>query len=319
MKLSLIIPAYKVEKYLSRCLESCIHQDISSDDYEIIVVDDGSPDQSGAIADSYAEKYHNIKVVHKKNGGLSSARNRGFEESTGDYVWFIDSDDWIKENGLSKVIISIDQYKPDAIRIGAENVDGGNREEFYSLQDMLIVSGKDTLLDMPLPCVPFFIWNRHLFEANNLKFVEGILHEDMEFTPRVMCMCDKVLNIADVMYYVFVNTSSITRSVNPKKSFDYVDHVCKSLYDFSRGLEIKYKRHFDYLIAMCINNAISNIDGENNEIVDQLNNSIRKHDAYINCFWTSQNFKYKLEFVLFKVFAPKYVQAFRVVDKLNRK
>lgn len=319
MFLSIIIPVYKVEQYIERCIDSCLNQNISTLEYEIIVVDDGSPDNSGSIADRYAQKYKNIRVIHKKNGGLSSARNCGLEESTGDYIWFIDSDDWIAENKLSLIITSIQRYNPDAIRIEAENVDGANSTPFYTLENNTITSGKETLLALTLPCVPFFIWKRSVFIDNNQKFVEGILHEDMEFTPRVICMCKRVLNIAEVLYFVYVNLESITKSINPKKSFDYIDHVCPSLYNFSRTLEKKYRTKFDYLIAMCINNAISNIDNQRGEIVDRVNLSIHNHREFISCFWTSQLFKYRIECIMFKLFPAYYVQVFRFMDKINKR
>jgi len=103
MKISLIIPVFNVDQYLSRCLDSCIHQDLIPDEYEIIAVNDGSTDRSLTILREYEQKYSNIKVIDKPNGGLSSARNTGLSVAIGDYIWFIDSDDWIKENSLCKI------------------------------------------------------------------------------------------------------------------------------------------------------------------------------------------------------------------------
>ena len=104
---SIIIPIYNVEKYLVQCIESVLNQDY--DDYELILVDDGSPDNCGEICDSYLNKNSNIRVIHKKNGGISDARNTGLKEAKGDYVIFIDSDDYICDNHfllkLAKVIV----------------------------------------------------------------------------------------------------------------------------------------------------------------------------------------------------------------------
>ena len=98
MKISLIIPVYNVEQYLEKCLLSCLDQDLPQSDYEIIVVNDGSPDGSLAIAERIAATATNITVVSQENGGLSAARNTGLEIAKGKYVWFIDSDDTIKKN-----------------------------------------------------------------------------------------------------------------------------------------------------------------------------------------------------------------------------
>lgn len=97
MKLSIIIPVYNVERYLRQCLESCLSQDVPKSQYEVIIVNDGSPDNSQAIIDEYSSKYDNVRVLKKKNGGLSSARNAGLNIASGDYIWFVDSDDWVAD------------------------------------------------------------------------------------------------------------------------------------------------------------------------------------------------------------------------------
>ena len=98
MKFSIIIPVYNVEKYIEKCLISILEQSYS--DYEIIVVDDGSKDKSGVICDEFSQKYNQITVIHIPNGGVSNARNIGISKATGEYYWFIDSDDYIKPNSL---------------------------------------------------------------------------------------------------------------------------------------------------------------------------------------------------------------------------
>ena len=102
MRFSVILPIYKVEKYLAECVDSILKQSFS--DYEIILVDDGSPDTSGAICDEYAKKDARVRVIHKKNGGLSDARNAGFEIACGEYVVFIDSDDYVTDADFLKKI-----------------------------------------------------------------------------------------------------------------------------------------------------------------------------------------------------------------------
>lgn len=97
-KISVIVPVYKVEEYLEECIESLVNQTMK--EIEIILVDDGSPDHCGAICDQYAQKYSNITVIHQKNGGLSCARNQGLSIAKGEYISFVDSDDYVKENML---------------------------------------------------------------------------------------------------------------------------------------------------------------------------------------------------------------------------
>lgn len=117
MFLSIIIPVYNAEKYIRECLDSCLAQNISPDDYEIICVDDGSSDGSAAILRDYAQKYNNISVISKENGGVSSARNEGIARASGDYLWFIDADDFISKNILSQLKTQVMQFAPDRLQL----------------------------------------------------------------------------------------------------------------------------------------------------------------------------------------------------------
>ena len=112
--ISVIIPVYKVEKYLDRCLESIVNQTYKN--LEIILIDDGSPDNCPAICDEYAQKDSRIKVIHKANGGVSSARNKGIDVATGDYIGFVDSDDWIEPDMYETLIKNAEQYNSDISR-----------------------------------------------------------------------------------------------------------------------------------------------------------------------------------------------------------
>lgn len=100
MFLSIVIPAFNVEKYIAECLDSCMCQDVSNDEYEVICVDDGSTDRTGLILDDYERRCSNISVIHQANHGLPSARNTGLDRAIGDYIWFVDSDDVIEHNCL---------------------------------------------------------------------------------------------------------------------------------------------------------------------------------------------------------------------------
>ena len=102
-KVSVVIPVYKVEQYLRRCVDSVLAQTLS--DLEIILVDDGSPDHCPEICDEYASKHENIRVIHKPNGGLASARNAGMKVATGQYLFFLDSDDWLDADGLEQLYL----------------------------------------------------------------------------------------------------------------------------------------------------------------------------------------------------------------------
>ena len=112
-KISIIVPIYNVEKYLSKCVDSILNQQYY--DLEVILVDDGSTDHSGEIAESYKEKDERVIVIHKNNGGLSSARNAGLDVVHGDYVGFVDSDDWIEPNMYADMMNAMCKYKCDVV------------------------------------------------------------------------------------------------------------------------------------------------------------------------------------------------------------
>ena len=114
MLLSIILPVYNVEAYLGRCINSCLCQDLPKDNYEIIVVIDGSPDNSIEVARRFQSDNDNVKIVVRENGGLSAARNTGLEAASGDYVWFIDSDDYIEENILGDIVRNLQSNQLDA-------------------------------------------------------------------------------------------------------------------------------------------------------------------------------------------------------------
>ena len=117
MKLSIVIPMYGVEKYIEKCLMSCINQDVNlGQDYEIICINAGSKDKSAEIAKQIAVDYEGVQVIDQENGGLSVARNNGLRMAKGDYVWFVDSDDWIEENCISSIIKALSSF-PDMLTI----------------------------------------------------------------------------------------------------------------------------------------------------------------------------------------------------------
>lgn len=186
MLFSIIIPVYNTEKYLHQCVDSVLAQDFK--DYEIILVDDGSPDNSNKICDEYAYKFPHIQVIHKENGGLSDARNAGLKIATGDYLMFLDSDDfWKGENILCDLSSIINKVNPDVIthdlatfydndsRYNSEcsKKDLGLSSDFVEHYETLVKN----LLYEPTGCNKIF--RRKLVADNKIEFQKGVLHEDV--------------------------------------------------------------------------------------------------------------------------------------------
>lgn len=167
IKISLIIPVYNVEQYLEQCLNSCLNQDLPIDDFEIIVINDGSKDNSLSIANEFEQKYRNIKVYSQVNQGLSTARNKGLSLAKGEYVWFIDSDDWIKSQSLRKITDLCIENSLDALSISAANVIGDSIERRSNYKSNDIFNGKDVLkMGVINVCAPFTIYKRDYLIEN---------------------------------------------------------------------------------------------------------------------------------------------------------
>lgn len=305
MLLSLIIPVYKVEQYLKKCLDSCLNQDIPLSEYEIIAVNDGSPDNSFAILKEYESKYPNIKILNQENQGLSMARNNGLEIAKGEYIWFVDSDDWI-ENNILKDLIKNFESKPDIIQLKYqltyENraTSGIPTVPFYPFKEL---SGKDLLRNkqyLPAPA-QFCIYRKQFLDQYNLRFVSGILHEDSEFKPRATYFAKKIILYNKVVYnYLQRENGSITSNFKLKNAKDII-FVVKNLIDFSnRNVnESQIKKTFSSLCCLSLNtllNGYRNISTDEQYEVEEL----LKNNIYIfKEFKKSNNIKYLFESFMF--------------------
>lgn len=212
--LSVIIPVYKVENTLDRCVESVASQ--AFDRTEIILVDDGSPDSCPALCDQWAERDPRIKVIHKKNGGLSSARNAGLNIATGEWVTFVDSDDWLEPDTYAAVFDKLDcsnAAEADMVEFPVEY--GGQLIKDPMEPGYYPVKGRVGCYWLEhrqwLRCA---MWNkvfrRTLFE--DLRFPEGENHEDIYLLPQLMLKMRAVLTLKDGLYHYMPNSEGICRT-----------------------------------------------------------------------------------------------------------
>lgn len=218
--LSIIIPVYNVEDYIRKCLSSCLKLNLKESDYEIIVVDDGSPDNSLSIVKDVASKNSNIRIFSKPNGGLSSARNYGLERARGRYVWFIDSDDYIIPDIIPFILSKMEENKLDMYVINWQKVTTKNK--YINDDNKHKIKSYSTVLDgsifFPLLnnffFAPRFIINKQFFLENNFSFKEGILYEDIELLPRVILKANRIMGGPDLVYFYLQRDGSILRSAN---------------------------------------------------------------------------------------------------------
>lgn len=216
-KISIIVPVYKVEKYLDRCMESIVNQDYEN--LEIILVDDGSPDHCPQMCDSWAEKDSRIRVIHKENGGLSSARNCGLNLATGDFLYFVDSDDYIDRSLCTKLMDLFAEHDADIIafnscHVGKDGTDLGATEDIR--EEML--SQADALAALLQGKINSYQWNkmyrRQIFDG--IRFPEGRVWEDVAVSYRLFLNAKQVYCYPEQLYYYCDRDGSIVASINEK-------------------------------------------------------------------------------------------------------
>ena len=256
-KISVIVPIYNVEKYLEKCLDSLVNQTLK--DIEIILVNDGSTDNSGQIAKEYVSKYkEKIVYLEKQNGGLSDARNYGLEYAKGDYISFVDSDDYISKNLYSELakymeedydmvkfgILTVDLKNNKLIENKSKQFENKTGEEAF---DILYKTDKMTEVAWG------YLYKASFWKENNFKFTKDMYHEDFGLIPLVILKAKKVASTNILGYYYVQSDKSITRNSDEKKklkmSYDllkFYDNMIKEIenYDISKKAKESQNKFF---------------------------------------------------------------------------
>lgn len=256
MKVSVIIPVYKVERYLCQCVDSIINQNLNN--IEIILVDDGSPDNCPQICDDYKAKYDCVRVIHKPNGGLSSARNAGIEAATGDYLIFMDSDDWWNPDVDMREVLDMVAKKP--------------RTEMFLLTSLDYIEGKgyfkraehENLSDIRTDTVEHYyedllkngnlevhaatkILSTDFVRNNDLFFKLGITAEDNEWMLRLLRVLDKVHIIDEPIYmYRAERVGSITNMIGKKNLLDLLEIINSSVEYYKENDETNNRKKYEF-------------------------------------------------------------------------
>ena len=223
-KISVIVPCYNVEKYIARCLDSLLKQDFK-DSYEIVVVNDGTKDSSAVIAEKYAIKYPKvIRVIHKPNGGLSSARNYGIDHSESDYLAFVDSDDYVSNRYLSTLNEIAHRDNADIVMCGIIRTSNseGHGDVFESgFSEDMTTTDIDGVLSVSSYSSCNKLFKRSLIE--NIRFPEGVNYEDYATIPQLIYLSKKISYVNQPLYFYFVNTESITGSMIRKVDYSIIE------------------------------------------------------------------------------------------------
>ena len=249
-KLSIVIPVYNVEKYLGNCLDSVIYPGL--DNYEIILVNDGSTDTSGSIAAEYARCYPKlIRLIHTENGGLGAARNVGLEAARGEFLLFLDSDDWLCERAVPEILEKLEREDFDICIYGILSVTEGGviLDDVRSCQREGNVALKDfpqLLLAPPSGCNK--ICRRSLFIDSGLRFPGRVWYEDLRTMPKLYLMTDKIV-ATDRQWYIYLQRAgSIINSANLQRNLEIIDAIEDlSQYYKARGEYERYRSEFEYI------------------------------------------------------------------------
>lgn len=268
MKFSVIIPVYKVEKYLNQCVDSVIHQ--SYQNIEIILVDDGSPDNSPSICDEYAALDSRVKVIHKSNGGLSDARNAGLDIATGEYLMFLDSDDWWDDaSALEKISEKLSETNCDVLVFGKKKYLTSTKE-IYDIQipgvsesnsSMTIEDGIDAKVFEASACDKVF--RKSLIDKGNMRFVKGQLSEDIEWCIKILMQINSISVLPEAFYVYRQNPDSISHNVRRKNISDILDVInryCTPENNTSNNFALKNFLAVQYLLLIATSTRVKKED-----------------------------------------------------------
>ncbi len=233
MFLSIIIPVYNAEKYLEECLQSCLDQDVEKEDYEIVCINDGSKDGSLPILQRCAQMHSNVLVIDQPNSGVSATRNRAMQVAKGDYIWFVDADDFIKPNCLARLKAAA--ANQDIVNFGA-----------YAFAETFTAEEKQLFLEDRLPpnetywgFACFHLYRNALIKENGLALNEAIKYgEDEVFYNDVYAVAERVIRLDETFYYYRQNPNSATNTViDPKKLLIRAHSVLLSIEILKSGIE----------------------------------------------------------------------------------
>ncbi|MGN0153773.1 MAG: glycosyltransferase [Lachnospiraceae bacterium] len=317
---SVIIPVYNVQDYLKKCLESIINQ--TYDNLEIIIIDDGSIDDSGKICDEYKKDDKRIKVIHKENGGLSDARNCGIEMATGEYLTFVDSDDYLDLDYVQYLYNLIQKNKCKLSICSLHFYYTGNGKVKHSGNGEIgVLSGKECIEKMCYhdevdTCAYAKLYHKSLFES--VRFPRGKLFEDIGTSYLLFDQCDKVAYGFEPKYYYVIRSNSIVTSKFNNKKLDLIemtDRMANYVNNKYPDLNQATLRRCAYARFSTLNQMIgvANIDNLRDEMITYLRNV--SSQILRNPKTPKRD---RVAFVLLKIGYPCYCILWRIYFKVKR-
>lgn len=326
MKISVIVPVYKVENYLRRCIDSILAQTYR--DFELILVDDGSPDSCGMICDEYAADDNRVSVIHKENGGLSDARNAGLDVASGEYVLFVDSDDYIEETLLETVaplltsedvLVGFNFYVENEIQNKSVKSRGRvSRMTFENSYDRLHFICNE-LLDYRTPWnVWSKIYSRSIIEKYHLRFEDNnrIYAEDMYFNLAYFPYVKEFIPISEILYHYIVRSESITGKTINKillKQFEELAFSLKHRYEV-RGECEYYLKNFKLIYYKLLTHAFKELKTNHKDMTFRdIRCAVKREISDIKLFRRSGKSAFKHR----DFFYNEYTERTKTLEKIN--
>lgn len=316
MKLSIIIPVYNVEQYIVKCLTSLEHQNLIKDQYEVLVLNDGSKDQGGEIAKKYCEEHPSrFRYFEHSNKGLSATRNRGIREAKGDYIWCIDSDDWIEENCLSSICEML-KNGVDILAFSSFIPEGG-RKETSQCYNKRVRDKESLFIEGFADAAQFYIYRRSFLIQNDCFFKEGIKHEDTLFTPVTLHKAQQIVFYRTPVYHFLQRIGSITTVVDIKRIHNLADNFI-ALYSYSFNIKEKnikrgYFNHMAHHIIEMLNYGVDNgQEGEN--LIKRI---MSEHTEYWQIIKNAIDLKPRIIFWIIELSPFPFIYTYRLLAKLR--
>ena len=291
LKVSVIVPVYNVEKYLARCLDSLVNQTLN--DIEIIIVNDGSTDNSENIIKQYLKKYSNIKSYTQKNQGQAVARNVGLTHATGKYISYVDSDDYVETNMFKKLYSEIEKNKPDILISNIIKEENGRSYIFKNYWNIKKEPNKNFMTSHMGPVAR--LYSREFLINNNFKFMEGVIYEDLASIPILGVYTDKIEYIDEAYYHYTIRDGS---SMNQKKYNKKLKDIFKVMDNLSANISDDYFEELEYLYTehLLYSASLRFIEFNKKDKFETIRKIMREHypKYYKNIYYKNKSIKFKI-------------------------
>ncbi|MGN0707576.1 MAG: glycosyltransferase [Faecalibacterium sp.] len=283
--LSIIVPVYNVEDYLEECIDSILHSTYK--EFELILIDDGSTDASGRICDQYAEKSENVVVIHQQNEGQAIARNKGIEIAKGDYIGFVDSDDYIEETMYEKMIKTIEDFNADVVVCRHyDDFDGKKVPRLVDSYIKIYTGTEAAKLALEDKKINSYVWDkvfrRSLFQG--IYFTPGRYFEDTMLIPQILIKAAKVACIPEPLYYYRFRLNGTMNTLNQKRFLDKIyaveDNIQMAMQQFPDMVKILMLRNSEAIRDLADSKCFQDLSDEYRGIYIQ---------RYRECYFQSKS------------------------------